>query len=88
MGDGIRQLRITEWEAAVGRRIQGLRLARGLSQSGLAAAAAVPFRSLQNYEQGHRPVPLEAAAKLADALGCTLDELAGRGPPAKKKGAK
>jgi transcriptional regulator with XRE-family HTH domain len=70
----------------VGKTIQEFRLARGLSQSQLAAAAGVPFRSLQNYEQGHRTVPLAAAARLADALGVTLDELAGRGPPAKRKG--
>jgi transcriptional regulator with XRE-family HTH domain len=69
----------------VGKTIQEFRLARNLSQSQLARAAGVPFRSLQNYEQGHRTVPLAAAAKLADALGVTLDELAGRGPPAKRK---
>ncbi len=48
----------------------------------------MPVRSLQNYEQGHRAVPLQAAAKLADALDCTIDELAGREQvtrPAKKK---
>src|SRR5262249_17361128 len=53
----------------------------------MAEAARGPFRSLQNYEQGHRAVPLRAAARLADALGVSLDELAGRGPP-KKKGGK
>ena len=68
----------------MGKTIRELRLARNLSQSQLAAAAGVPFRSLQNYEQGHREVTLRAAAKLADALGVTLDELAGRGPPARR----
>jgi transcriptional regulator with XRE-family HTH domain len=57
-----------------------------MSQSQLAAAAGVPFRSLQNWEQGHRPVSLNAASKIADALGVSLDELVGREPPAKKKG--
>jgi len=58
-------------------RIQEFRLAKGLSQSQLAKAAGIPFRSLQNYEQGHRPTPLEKAAKLAKALGVSLDDLAG-----------
>lgn len=65
-------------------RIQELRKAKGLSQSQLAKASGVPFRSLQNYEQGHRPASLEAVSKLADALECTIDELAGRGEPAAK----
>src|SRR5262245_1479862 len=73
--------RTTEWEAAVGETLQRLRLDRGLSQSRLAALAGVPFRSLQNYEQGHRATPLEAAAKLAQALGVSLDVLAGIAPP-------
>jgi transcriptional regulator with XRE-family HTH domain len=79
-----RKQRTTEWEAAVGERLQRLRLDRGLSQSRLAALAGVPFRSLQNYEQGHRPTPLEAATKLAKALGVSLDVLVGlaEAPPA------
>src|SRR5215813_3019056 len=86
-----RKQRTTEWEAAVGKTLQRLRLGKGLSQSRLAALAGVPFRSLQNYEQGHRATPLEAAAKLAKALGVSLDVLAGtaESPPAgeaKKRG--
>jgi transcriptional regulator with XRE-family HTH domain len=71
----------------VGGLIQRMRLSKGLSQSQLARLAGVPFRSLQNYEQGHRATPLEAAAKLAKALGVSIDALA---PPveipAPKKG--
>jgi transcriptional regulator with XRE-family HTH domain len=78
--------RTTEWEAAVGVRIGELRRGAGMSQSQLARAAGVSFRSLQNWEQGHRPVALEAAAKLAQALGVSLDVLAGLVPPRKKKG--
>jgi transcriptional regulator with XRE-family HTH domain len=79
----------TEWEAAVSKRLQQLRLGRGLSQSQLAEMAGIPFRSLQNYEQAHRAIPLETAAKLAKALGVTLGELAGTEPmpePKRKKG--
>src|SRR5438067_2025271 len=73
--------RTTEWEAAVGTRLQQLRQGKGLSQSALAGLAGVPFRSLQNYEQGHRATPLEAAAKLAKALGVSIDVLAGLTEP-------
>jgi transcriptional regulator with XRE-family HTH domain len=86
-----RKQRTTEWEANVGKTLQRLRLARGLSQSELAKAAGVPFRSLQNYEQGHRPISFEAALKVAKALGVSLDVLAGwEGPeaPARPRGRK
>lgn len=75
----------------MGKRLQTLRLARGLSQSQLAKVAGVPLGTLQGWERGRRTPLLDAAAKLADALGCTLDELAGReGPRGKgrKGGAK
>ena len=58
----------------------------GLSQPALARAAGIPVGTLRNWEQNVREPRLPAAVKLADALGCTLDELAGRTPP--KKGGK
>jgi transcriptional regulator with XRE-family HTH domain len=72
----------------MGGRLQQLRRARGLSQSQLARAAGVPVGSLRGWEQARRTMLVDAAVKLADALGCSLDELVGRGPPAKKKGAR
>ena len=33
-----------------------------------------------NYEQGKSNIPIDLACRFADALGCTLDELAGREP--------
>jgi transcriptional regulator with XRE-family HTH domain len=77
--------RTTDWEAAVGRRVGELRRDAGLSQSQLAGRAGVPFRSLQNYEQGHRALPLEAATKLARALDISIDELVGIAAPKKRK---
>jgi transcriptional regulator with XRE-family HTH domain len=69
----------------MGQRLKNLRRKAGLSQSQLARAADVPIGTLRNWEYGRRTPLLDAAARLADALGCTIDELAGRGEPAKKK---
>jgi transcriptional regulator with XRE-family HTH domain len=70
----------------MGERLQRLRLARQLSQSQLARAAQVPVRSLQSWEQGKRIPAFDTAARLARALGVSLDELAGDEPPAGEKG--
>jgi transcriptional regulator with XRE-family HTH domain len=71
----------------MGERLQRLRHRAGLSQSELAKAAGVPLGTLRGWEYGRRKPLLDAAAKLADALGVSLDELAGRTwPPAEKKG--
>lgn len=61
----------------MGQRLQRLRQAAGLSQPQLAAKAGVPLPSLRNWEQDKRTPNLDAAAKVAKAIGCTLDELAG-----------
>lgn len=58
-------------------RLKELREAAGLSQSQLAKAAEVPVGSLRNWEYARRTPLLDAAARLAKALGVTLDELAG-----------
>jgi transcriptional regulator with XRE-family HTH domain len=58
-----------------GRR---LRAARGkLSQSQLATAAGISKRSVASYEAGETLPSIDIAARLAEALGVTLDELAG-----------
>jgi transcriptional regulator with XRE-family HTH domain len=75
---------------AMGERLQRLRQAAGLSQSQLARAAGVPAGSLKNWEQGRRLPQLDAAYRLAKAIGVSLDELAGQvfedGAPAKGGG--
>jgi transcriptional regulator with XRE-family HTH domain len=70
----------------MGERFKRLRERAGLSQAEAAAVAGVPFTTLRNWEQDRREPLLGAAAKLAVALGCTLDELAGIAEPAAKKG--
>jgi transcriptional regulator with XRE-family HTH domain len=69
----------------MGERLAALRRAAGLSQTQLAAAAGVPVGSLRQWEHGRRTPLLDAAARLAVAMGCSLDELAGI-EPARGKG--
>jgi transcriptional regulator with XRE-family HTH domain len=67
-----------------------LREAAGLSQVRLAELAGVTPRTVQNWEYGKRTFDFESAVQLAQALGISLDELAGIGQakaaPTKKKG--
>jgi len=60
----------------LGQRLQRLRMAKGLTQSQLAAVAGVPLKSLQNWEIDHREPGLRAACLLAKALGVTAEDLA------------
>jgi transcriptional regulator with XRE-family HTH domain len=76
----------TEWGVAMGERLQELRQAAGMSQTELADATGIPVGSLRNWERGRRKPTLDAAAKLATAIGCTLGQLAGTEPMPKKGG--
>ncbi|MBI1913602.1 MAG: helix-turn-helix transcriptional regulator [Planctomycetes bacterium] len=69
---------MSEGTTAMGERLQDLRLSAGLSQSQLARRASIPTASLKNWEQGLRLPRLDAAYRLAKALGISLDLLAGR----------
>jgi transcriptional regulator with XRE-family HTH domain len=70
----------------MGVRLKRLREAAGLSQAKLAAAAGVSQRALQNWEYGERTFDFETAVKLAAALGCSLNELAGVAEGPRRKG--
>jgi transcriptional regulator with XRE-family HTH domain len=50
----------------------------GLSQADLAEAAGVHLRQIRRYESGEQQPVLSVAVRLADALGLTMNELAGR----------
>jgi transcriptional regulator with XRE-family HTH domain len=67
-------------------RLKELREQKGLSQSQLAKASEIPIGTIRNWEYARRTMMFEAAVKLADALDCTLDELAGRGLRRRGKG--
>jgi transcriptional regulator with XRE-family HTH domain len=76
-----------------GKRLQRLRHEAGLSQAKLARAAGVPHGSLRNWEYDIREPLVGAAAKIARALGVSLDTLVGNGDvaaarpaPKRKKG--
>jgi transcriptional regulator with XRE-family HTH domain len=60
----------------LGRRLQRLRLAAGLTQDQLAQKSQVPVWSLRNWEHDHRLPGLIPVYKLAKALGIAMEELA------------
>lgn len=63
-----------------GLTLRALRGARGWTQDDLAKRSKVTRASIGSYEQGRRAPSLVSAVALADALGVTLDQLAGRAP--------
>jgi transcriptional regulator with XRE-family HTH domain len=71
-------------------RLRELRQRCGLTQTELADRAGVPMRTLQNWEYARRTMLLEAAVRLAAALGVSVGVLAGTEPmptPALQGGA-
>jgi transcriptional regulator with XRE-family HTH domain len=75
----------------MGQRIRELRDAHGLTQEQLAHEVGVTVKAVYMWERGTRTPHLKQAARLADILGCTIDELAGSGATEtapKKKGGK
>jgi transcriptional regulator with XRE-family HTH domain len=62
----------------MGERLKRLREAAGLSQPQLAQATGVPVGSLRQWEQDRRLPSLQGFITVADGLGVSLDELAGR----------
>ena len=60
----------------LGQRIRAAREARGESQVSLAAAAGISQGYLSQLEQDEREPTLSIAARLAQALDISLDELA------------
>lgn len=67
-------------------RLKELRQARGWkSARAFAESIGMQEKTYRNYEQGVRNLYLDVACQLADALECTLDELAGRDFPADRQ---
>lgn len=55
--------------------IRRLRRERGLSVKALASAIGVTAMSIYRYEQGRRMPDVDIAAKIAETLGCTIEQL-------------
>lgn len=51
------------------------RMAAGMTQAQLAEAIGVKPQQIGNWERGERNPKIEALQKMADALGCELNEL-------------
>lgn len=66
---------------SVGRRVRHLRRARGLSQDELAARAEVSRASVGALEAGRHLPRVDAAVRLARALGTSVEDLLAVGPP-------
>ena len=58
-------------------RIRELREARGLTQAAVAEVLMCDQSLYSKYERGLRPLPLEAAVRLAEYYGVSLDHLVG-----------
>lgn len=59
-----------------------LRSAAGYrSAAAFSGAVGIPLPTLKRYESQPETIPLERAELIADALGCTLDEVYGRSEP-------
>lgn len=59
-------------------RIKEYRKKKGLTQEALALQAGVNYRSLQDYEQGHKKLSSangDILLRLSTALGCSIEEL-------------
>lgn len=68
--------------AAIGERLKRLRREAGFkSARAFAEHAGMSVSAYTSYEQGRSNMNLLVAAKIADLLGCTLDEMAGRDVP-------
>lgn len=59
-------------------RLAAIRAERGMTQDELAEMSGVSRSSIAKYESGRHTPSVEIVAKLAKALDCSLDVLAGR----------
>ena len=71
----------------MGEKLSRLRNKANLTQLELAQKAGVGLGTIRNWEQNRRVPLLDIAAKVAKALGVSIDDLAGT-PPKKGKKSK
>lgn len=66
------------WICEYNTRLDLLRQANGYTQAGLSAATGIPFRTLQEYCQGRKPITSANIVRchlLAKALACKIEDL-------------
>lgn len=56
-------------------RMEEVRVAKGLTQEVIATHAGIAVSTYSQYENGHRSVPFDVAERIAEFLGCSLDEI-------------
>lgn len=60
---------------ALGLSIKARRAALGLTQAELSELSGVGVKAIRNYETRGTSPYLETAARISEALGCTVDDL-------------
>ncbi len=61
--------------AAIGRNIKAVRAEKGMTQRDVYEATGIPASQLSSYENGRQMVGLVTLAKIATALGTSIDRL-------------
>jgi transcriptional regulator with XRE-family HTH domain len=64
-------------DLAIGKRIRERRRRLGMSQQRLGDAIGLTFQQVQKYERGANRISFSRLLETAQALECTLDDLAG-----------
>lgn len=73
--DVSRDLGTADFRVLIAENLKSLRILRGLTQAQLAEAAGVDPKTYQRYEYADINIPMSKAFRLAQALGCSLDDL-------------
>ena len=68
----------TDIQAAIATQVKAEMAAKGWKQAELAKRAGLHTSTLHRYLSGERDIPLPVFAEIADTLGLTYIELAGR----------
>ena len=58
--------------------LKKLRKDKGFTQEKLAIAVGATKRQIGAWERGENDIPMDYAVSIADTLGCSVDEIAGR----------
>lgn len=56
-------------------KLEEARVAKGLTQEVIAAYAGIAVSTYSQYENGQRSVPLKVAERIAEFVGCDLNEI-------------